>query len=154
MKKLSLLSQTVAIALLAVPFSSQADSWSCRHDNNVREVHVQSASATSDVPCSVVYKKLTEGVEDRVLWTAQNDAAYCADKAKAFIEKQVGWGWTCVETIADDGTTTATETETEEDPAETTPAETAPAAATETAAPAAAMETAAPEETGSSITTP
>lgn len=141
MKKLSLLSQTVAIALLAIPFSSQADSWSCRHDNNVREVHVQSESTTSDVPCSVVYKKLTEGVEDKVLWTAQNDAEYCTEKAKAFVEKQVGWGWTCVETIADENTAN----ETDVAPAETAPA-TAPA---ETAAPEAT-----PAATGSSITTP
>lgn len=137
MKKLSLLSQTVAIALLAIPFSSQADSWSCRHSNDVREIHVQSESATSDVPCSVVYKKLTEGVEDKVLWTAQNDASFCAEKARAFVEKQVDWGWTCVETIADEDTTTETEA---------APAETAPA---KTAAPESS-----PAATGSSITTP
>lgn len=135
MKKLSLLSQTAAIALLAIPFSSQADSWSCRHSNDVREIHIQSETADSPVPCSVVYKKLTEGVEDQVLWTAQNDAAYCEEKAKEFVERQVGWGWTCVETIADNDTTT-----TEEAPA----AEEVKATETE----------AAPQESGSSITTP
>ena len=59
-------------------------------------------SESSPVPCSVVYKKLTEGVEDQVLWTAENDAGYCEDKAKAFVDKQIGWGWTCVETVSDD----------------------------------------------------
>jgi len=110
MKNLSLLSQTVAIALLAIPFSSQAESWSCRHGNDVREIHIQTESASSPLPCSVVYKKLTEGVEDKVLWNATNDAEYCEEKAKAFVEKQVSWGWTCVETISDENSTTETET--------------------------------------------
>ncbi len=92
--------QFLSIALLAMPFGLQADSWSCRHNNDVREIHIVRATSEA-VPCSVVYKKLTEGVEDQTLWTAENDANYCEDKAKAFVEKQVGWGWTCVETIAD-----------------------------------------------------
>jgi len=127
MKKLSLLSQTVAITLLAIPFSSQAESWSCRHGNDVREIHIQTESASSPLPCSVVYKKLTEGVEDKVLWNATNDAGYCEEKAKAFVEKQIGWGWTCVETISDENTTTETDT---------APAEKSEAAPTSDAAPA------------------
>lgn len=90
-----------SITLLIMPFSAFADSWSCRHDNNVREIHIMQ-SESSPVPCSVVYKKLTEGVEDQVLWTAENDAGYCEEKAKAFVDKQIGWGWTCVETVSDD----------------------------------------------------
>lgn len=105
MKTLSLLGPSAAIALLVIPFSSQAESWSCRHGNDVREIHIQTESPSSPVPCNVVYKKLTEGVEDRVLWNAQNDAGYCEEKAKAFVEKQISWGWTCVETI---NTTTET----------------------------------------------
>ena len=92
--------QFLSISLLAMPFGLQADSWSCRHNNDVREIHIVRSTADA-VPCSVVYKKLTEGVEDQTLWTAENDANYCEEKAKAFVEKQIGWGWTCVETIAD-----------------------------------------------------
>ena len=92
--------QTFSIALLALPFSLQAESWSCRHDNNVREIQIEHP-ADAAVPCKVMYRKLTEGVEDKALWTAENDAAYCEEKARAFVEKQVGWGWTCVETVAD-----------------------------------------------------
>ena len=44
-------------------------------------------------------KNLRKGVEDQVLWSAQNDAAYCDFKAKGFVEKLEGWSWTCVETI-------------------------------------------------------
>ena len=92
---------TVVVISLIAPFAAYADAWSCRHDNDVREVHmVQTTEAP--VPCQVVYKKLTEGAEDQVLWNAQNDAAYCEEKAAAFVEKLEGLGWTCVETIQDE----------------------------------------------------
>jgi hypothetical protein len=87
----------LTISLLA-PLSAYADSWSCRHGNDVREVHVEQTTS-SPVPCQVVYQKLTEGVEDQVLWNAQNDASYCEEKAAAFVEKLESFGWTCVETI-------------------------------------------------------
>lgn len=86
------------ISTLLIPFTVHADSWSCRQGNDVREVHIEQTTS-APVPCQVVYKKLTEGVEDQVLWDAQNDATYCDFKAKEFIEKLEGWGWTCVETI-------------------------------------------------------
>jgi hypothetical protein len=89
---------------LCLPLAAQAESWSCRHDNDVREVHIEQPDS-SPVPCEVVYKKLTEGAEDQVLWNAQNDGAYCEEKAKAFVDKLQGWGWTCVETISDQSST-------------------------------------------------
>lgn len=106
--------QAISITLLSIPFSAQADSWSCRHDNNVREIHIERPSGEA-VPCNVLYKKLTEGAEDQILWNAENNADYCEEKAKAFVEKQISWGWTCVETIAQEGqlSESATETETE-----------------------------------------
>ena len=90
----------LAISLLVIPFSASADSWSCRHNNDVREIHIQ-RDTSAPVPCQVVYKKLTEGVEDQVLWTAENDANFCDQQARAFVAKQESWGWTCVETIQD-----------------------------------------------------
>lgn len=98
MKTSTRLFQVLSIAALALPFNAFSDSWSCRHGDDVREIHIQ-RSTSEPVPCSVVYKKLTEGVEDQVLWTAENDANFCDEKARAFVEKQVSWGWTCVETI-------------------------------------------------------
>jgi hypothetical protein len=106
MKMFSLVSQIVAIALLVIPFSSQAASWNCKQGSNVREIHVQSESASSPVPCSVVYKKVTEGAADQTLWSAANDAAFCEEKAKAFVEKQVSWGWTCEEAKVAESTPT------------------------------------------------
>ena len=90
--------QILSIALFILPLNAFADSWSCRHGNDVREIHIQRESSNL-VPCSVVYKKLTEGVEDQVLWTAENDPDYCDQKASEFVDKQTSWGWTCVETI-------------------------------------------------------
>jgi hypothetical protein len=100
MNKPNLFSLSVALALFAIPFSSQAATWTCKNGNNVREIDVQQQTPSSPVPCSVVYKKVTEGAPDQTLWTAENDAAYCEEKAKAFVDKQVSWGWTCVESVA------------------------------------------------------
>lgn len=90
--------QILSIAVFILPLNVFADSWSCRHGDDVREIHIQRESSNS-LPCSIVYKKLTEGVEDQVLWTAESDPDFCAEKALEFIENQHSWGWTCVETI-------------------------------------------------------
>ena len=108
MKKSILFIQIVVIALLGIPFSAQAQSWNCTQGNHVREIHIESESPDGPVPCSVVYKKVTEGVEDQALWTAENDAGYCEDKASAFIEKQVSWGWACEETASTESTAAET----------------------------------------------
>ena len=90
----------IVVVSLFSPVVVYADSWSCSHDNDVREVHIMRSGVA--VPCEVVYKKLTEGVEDQVLWNANNDASYCEEKARGFIEKLESWGWVCAETIRDD----------------------------------------------------
>jgi hypothetical protein len=92
--------QILAAAIVALPASAYADSWSCSHDDNVREVHVVRTTSAS-VPCDVVYKKQTEGVEDQVLWHADNEENYCDEKARAFIAKLESWGWVCAETVSD-----------------------------------------------------
>ncbi len=91
--------QILAVSLL-LSASAYADSWSCRQGNDVREVHIERTS-DAPVPCQVVYRKLTEGAEDQILWNAQFEESYCAEKAAEFIGKLEGWGWTCVETIRD-----------------------------------------------------
>jgi hypothetical protein len=60
---------------------------------------------SAPVPCNVVYRKLTEGIEDQVLWNAQSDESYREEKARGFIEKLESLGWTCVETIRDEAAT-------------------------------------------------
>jgi len=106
----------ILAGLLSIPFSLSAESWSCRHDNDVREIHIQ-YETDAPLPCNVVYKKLTEGVEDQVLWSASNDPNYCEEKARAFVDKQTAWGWTCVETISDNNDSPDATTETTSDTA-------------------------------------
>ena len=94
-------SLSLLIAGLLLPLGAQADAWSCRHADNVREVYIERMSP-EPVPCEVVYRKLTEGAEDQVLYNAQHDETYCNVQAVAFVEKLESWGWTCVETIRDE----------------------------------------------------
>ena len=93
--------QILVVAFFAAPVSAYADSWSCSHGNNVREVHIE-RTTSAPAPCNVVYKKQTEGFEDQVLWNANNDETYCEEKAKAFVAKLESWGWVCAETISDE----------------------------------------------------
>jgi hypothetical protein len=97
MKIASLVIRTAAIALLAVPFSAQAESWTCKKGDKVHEIHIQLEVPGSPVPCSVVYKKVTEGTPDQTLWTASKNASFCEQKAKAVVDKQVSRGWSCEE---------------------------------------------------------
>lgn len=101
----------VAVALIASPVSVYADSWSCSNDNLVREVHVV-RTTSAPVPCNVVYKKQTEGVEDQVPWNAENDENYCTEKARGLVAKLESNGWVCTETISDDSSDTGTDDET------------------------------------------
>jgi len=93
--------QIAVVAVFSVPVSAYAESWSCSNDNLVREVHVVRTNS-DPVPCNVVYKKQTEGVEDQVLWSAENDEAYCIDKAKGLVATLEASGWVCTETIIED----------------------------------------------------
>ena len=89
--------------MLSMPGLAIADSWSCSMGNDVRKVHIE-RPADAYVPCEVVYRKLTEGVEDQSLWNAQNDDSYCEEKANGFIAKLEGWGWVCRETVREEET--------------------------------------------------
>ena len=102
------------VALLALPVSAYADSWSCSKNNNVREVHIETTNSEA-APCNVVYKKPTEGAEDRTLWHAETDYDYCQEKAKGLIAKLETWGWVCAETIRDDSNNNAVEGDTATD---------------------------------------
>jgi len=93
--------QLLAITCLIAPINAYAESWTCRHGNDVREIHIERATAEA-VPCEVVYKKLTEGVEDQVLWNAQNDDSYCDEKAEGLVSKLETAGWVCSETVHED----------------------------------------------------
>ena len=100
---MSLKSHSIKLLITAcfiVPGTTYADAWSCSSSNNVREVHIERSTAEA-VPCDVVYKKHTEGVEDQVLWSAQNNDSYCDEKAEGLVAKLEANGWVCTETISE-----------------------------------------------------
>jgi hypothetical protein len=103
MKKLNRTITLLFSALIAIPLTGYAESWSCKHDNHLREIQIQHDTSEA-LPCSVVYKKPTEGIEEQTLWSASSDANYCEEKARALVEKHIGWGWTCDEANAEPGT--------------------------------------------------
>ena len=82
--------QILVIAFFAVPVSAYADSWSCSHDNNVREVHIE-RTTSAPVPCNVFYKKQTEGVEDRIHWNAKRDETVCEEKTKSVFVRRAAY---------------------------------------------------------------
>lgn len=85
--------------MLAALFSTStfADSWNCRQDDLVREVVIEYPHG-GPLPCRVIYRKKTEGAEDKELWSAVNQQGYCTERAQAFTEKLQGWGWACEQT--------------------------------------------------------
>ena len=84
----------------------------CSHGNQTRVIEV--AYTTDDnVPCEVRYSK-EEG--SKTLWSANNLAGYCEEKAAAFIEKQKSWGWACEASVNTETTDEAEVTATEEKP--------------------------------------
>ena len=76
--------QIILMFVLSAAFNAYADSWNCSSSDLVREVIIDYATGNS-VPCDVVYKKQTEGFEDQVLWSAENDEAYCEEKARELV---------------------------------------------------------------------
>jgi hypothetical protein len=94
--------QFIPALFLLTAVNAFADSWSCSHDNLVREVVIESPE-DSPLPCTVVYKKQTEGVEDQRLWSADNQEGYCEEKAKELVTRLESWGWVCMETVGSQG---------------------------------------------------
>ena len=91
--------QAVSILALSVSFNAYADAWNCSSSDLVREVVIEYPDG-GFVPCNVIYKKQTEGFEDQVLWSAENDGAYCDEQARELVANLESWGWVCLETVS------------------------------------------------------
>jgi hypothetical protein len=89
----------IATLALGISFNVFADSWNCSSSDLVREVIVEYPSG-SPVPCNVVYKKQTEGVEDQVAWSAENEEGFCEEKARELVANLESSGWVCMETVS------------------------------------------------------
>lgn len=86
--------------LLTICFSQVAladTSYVCTQGGLDRTIEVVYLGADT-VPCEVRY---TKDGDTQVLWNAQAETGYCEAKAAEFVEKQQGWGWECVERVAD-----------------------------------------------------
>ena len=92
--------QRTVIALLAtmlpaIAAAQDSGQYQCSYGEMVRRVEVAHEPGV-EVPCSVHYYKDTEMPgEQQVLWSADSDATYCAQKAKELVAKLEGWGWDC-----------------------------------------------------------
>lgn len=68
----------------------------CTQGTNKRLVELDAGDTAAKKPCEVHYKKETEQPgHDQVLWTSGGNTSYCHAKAKEFVQKLSGWGWTC-----------------------------------------------------------
>lgn len=83
----------IAIAVMLAPVSALANTWSCTHNNLIRTVSIVSEEGTTR--CEVNYTKETEGIAVQTLWSAENQADYCQEKAEGFVAKLTSWGWDC-----------------------------------------------------------
>lgn len=92
MRKLSLIPLLMIFPGLAL---AQDAGTQCTYGDMVRRVVVMSEPGVS-VPCEVHYFKDTETPgEDQVLWSADQQAGYCEEKAAGLVAKLEGWGWNC-----------------------------------------------------------
>ena len=70
----------------------------CEQQGLERKIEIVYPQNTA-VPCEVQYTK--DGVME-VLWNAQGQPGYCEERAAAFVEKQISWGWQCAAQSADE----------------------------------------------------
>ncbi len=84
----------IAIAAVIAPTSALATTWSCTHNDLTRTVSIE-YSDSGTAPCAVNYTKETEGFEMQTLWSAENQVAYCEEKAEGLVAKLGSWGWAC-----------------------------------------------------------
>jgi len=91
MNKALVMSVSLLLGVSTSAIALESRTTMCVHDNQTRIIEIV-YEGENNIPCEVKYTK-----EDttQTLWRAQNKAGYCENKAAAFVEKQIGWGWSC-----------------------------------------------------------
>jgi hypothetical protein len=79
------------LLLCSVLLASEDYNYICTYGDLQRVIKVV-YSGEGDLPCEVQY---TKSSNTEVLWWAKDVTGFCESKARAFAEKQQGWGWTC-----------------------------------------------------------
>ena len=82
------------VSLFASSVSFAEPVYQCDSASETRTVAIVYENTEASVPCRVDYTK-NDSVQ--TLWRAENEAGYCEDKAQAFLDKLVGWGFSCSE---------------------------------------------------------
>ena len=84
----------VVLALFALPL--HGNPTFCEHPNApTRTIEIVYSNPGQAVPCEVLYARGDE-TDAQSLWRAQNQAGYCEEKAREFVNKlQNELGWTC-----------------------------------------------------------
>ena len=97
------LNWTLVIAVLAILACdlAVAKSARCSMDSLERTVELRYETPGEGVPCEVRYAKPTEGVGEQVLWRAEREVGYCEARFEKFVDKLVGFGWSCAEVAVD-----------------------------------------------------
>jgi hypothetical protein len=91
----------VALGLLAAawPVGSRAateEAFTCRHGQEERRVELQSADATSRVPCQVVYwRDARKSANGQAIWTADHDFGFCIERTRDLVQRLEEGGWSC-----------------------------------------------------------
>ena len=91
MKKITSLCLVATLSMIAT-FAAADETYLCTYGHEERVISVVYQDQMEKVPCEVRYQK--DGVTE-TLWDAKDEVGYCEEKAKAFVEKQRGWGWRC-----------------------------------------------------------
>jgi len=83
-----LMSFGILLAAFTATGLKAATTTVCKKGTIERKIEIKFADGEKKLPCEVKYFK--EGDEaGKTLWTAQNDAGYCEQKAKEFADKLV-----------------------------------------------------------------
>ena len=88
----------IPAAVIASTGARANETTLCTFGQKERVISVIYQNQESKLPCEVHYKK---NGKTETLWAAQHNAGYCEEKAKAFIQKQTGWGWKCSNTTSE-----------------------------------------------------
>lgn len=85
--------------------AQQTANFRCVNGAEIRRVEVAHPTG-APVPCEVRYFKDTEAAgQSATPWRADNEAAYCADRAAELVSRLRGFGWICTAAqapVADD----------------------------------------------------
>ncbi len=85
----------LALLMCAVGALAQESEYQCTQGELLRQVMIVYEIPGKAVPCQVVYRKPSEGLQDQVLWSAANESGYCEFKAREFRAQLESWGWRC-----------------------------------------------------------